>query len=479
MDPSKTILIKGGTVVLGQTVSPQDILITCEVITAVGDLSSLHADETFDADGLLVLPGAVDPHIHFNEQNKGHRGVHDYFTGSRAAAFGGTTSVIDFSDQIHDAPLTDILKVKEEQARGQALIDWSVHPIISNVTPDIIEEVPELIKAGLPTFKCFMTYRTLAGESAENMYSGKPGRFISDREFVELSRCLQEHGGMLMVHAEDSTIIDKNAIHMMSAGTTKAIHHALCRTPESESNAIRRIVDVIKQTGGRLYIIHLSSTAGLDVVSTARGAGYDVFAETTPHYLVFTNDVLARDDGFKWLGSPPIRDKATQDRLWQGIADGRISTVATDDCAFSLEAKSAGAENFDLCPEGMPGIEARLTILYSEGVAKGRISLPRLVELVSTAPACLFGMAPRKGSLYPGADADIVLFDPSTRWTMNKDTLHMASDYAAYDNIAVTGKVVKVFSRGELIIDGEECVAEKGRGEFIKCRLDTSIHASM
>ncbi len=478
MDTSKIKLIKGGTVVLGHAVSAQDVLITGEVITAVGHFPSLDVNEIIDAQGLLVLPGAVDPHIHFNEQNKGHQGVHDYFTGSRAAAFGGTTSVIDFSDQKHDEPLINVLKVKEEQAQGKALIDWNVHPILSNITPRVIEEVPELIQAGLPTFKCFMTYRTLAGDSAENMYSGKPGRFISDREFIELSRCLQDHGGMLMVHAEDSTIIDKNAWHMQKAGTTKAIHHALCRTPESESNAIRRIVNVIKQTNGRLYIVHLSSRAGLDVASAARSEGHDVFAETTPHYLIFTDDVLAREDGYKWLGSPPVRDKATQDVLWQAISDGRISTVATDDCAFSLESKSAGAENFELCPEGMPGIEPRLTLLYSEGVAKGRLSLPRMVELISTAPARLFGMAPQKGSLFPGADADIVLFDPAIRWTMNQHTLHMASDYAAYDNFEVTGKVAKVFSRGEMIIDGDECVAEKGRGKFISCKLDPSLHAS-
>ncbi|MGB2906248.1 MAG: dihydropyrimidinase [Candidatus Aminicenantaceae bacterium] len=479
MDTAITKLIRGGTVVLGHTVSQQDIFVTGEVITAVGNLSSLKADEIINASGLLVLPGAVDPHIHFNERNKGHLGVHDYFTGSRAAAFGGTTSVIDFSDQIHDEPLINILKVKEEQAMGKTLIDWSVHPIISNITPEVIEEVPELIEAGLPTFKCFMTYRTLEGDSAENMYSGRPGRFISDQEFIDLSRCLREQGGMLMVHAEDSTIIDKNAMNRLSAGTTRAIDHALCRTPESEANAIRRIIDITKQTGGRLYIVHLSSIAGLEAIGTARSAGYDVYAETTPHYLIFTNDVLSRQDGYKWLGSPPVRDRATQDRLWQGIADGSISTVATDDCAFTLQSKKAGAENFELCPEGMPGIEPRLTILYSEGVAKGRLSLPRLVELVSTAPASLFGMAPKKGSLYPGTDADIVLFDPRIEWTMNVDTLHMASDYAAYENIDVTGKVVKVFSRGELIIDGEECVAEGGRGKFIKCKLDTSIHASI
>ncbi|MCP4728209.1 MAG: dihydropyrimidinase [bacterium] len=474
-----TILIKGGTVVLGQAVSVNDVLIKGEKINAVGDLSGLKADVVYDASGLLVLPGAIDPHIHFNENNKGHTGVHDYYTGSRAAAFGGTTSVVDFSDQIHGEPLINVVRVKEEQAEGKALIDWNVHPIISQVTAEVLKEVPSLIEAGAPTFKCFMTYRSMSGESAVNMYSGQEGRFITDEEFTSLSQCLEESGGMLMVHAEDSTIIDKNAVDMIAKGKTKAKHHAMCRPPESETNALKRIFKIANRTGGRIFIVHLSSGEGVEVLGDARGKGLNVYAETTPHYLIFTDDILDREDGYKWLGSPPIRDKKTQDKLWKGIADGRISMVATDDCAFSLGAKSAGADNFELCPEGMPGIEPRLTILYSEGVARDRISLPRLVELTSTNPARLFGMYPKKGSLDPGRDADIVLFDPSIKWTMSSETLHMGSDYCPYDGVEVTGKVAKVFSRGELIIDGEECIAEKGRGRYIHCKLDRFFPASV
>ncbi|MFC1555272.1 dihydropyrimidinase [candidate division KSB1 bacterium] len=473
-----SILIKGGTAVLGQKVSSTDILIKGEKIHAVGNLSGCSADKVIDAEGLLVLPGAIDPHIHFNEHNKGHTGVHDYYTGSRAAAFGGTTSVVDFSDQIHGEPLINVIRVKEKQAEGKAMIDWNVHPIISQVTAEVIEEIPSLIEAGAPTFKCFMTYRSMSGESAVNMYSGEEGRFITDEEFTDLFRCLTDSGGMLMVHAEDSTIIDKNAVEMIKKGHTKAIHHAKCRPPESESKAIKRILKAAEKTGGRVYIVHLSSAEGLDVIGEARGEGLDIFAETTPHYLIFTEEKLKRDDGYKWLGSPPIRDKETQDKLWSGIKDGCISVVATDDCAFSLESKKAGADNFEKCPEGIPGIEPRLTVLYSEGVAGGRISLPRLVELTSTNPARLFGMYPQKGSLNPGSDADIVLFDPSAEWTMSKETLHMASDYCAYDGVDVKGKVVKVFSRGELIIDGEKCLAEKGRGKYIHCRLDRLVPES-
>ena len=469
----RTLLISGGTVVSSNAVSQQDVLIQNETISTVGDLAGVAADEHVDATGLLVLPGAIDPHIHFNERNKGQKGVHDFLTGGRAAAFGGTTTVIDFADQIHGQPLLSVLDQKRDQANGMAIIDWNVHPIINHVTPEVLEEIPAVVAAGLPSIKCFMTFRSLTGESAVNLYSGKPGRIISDDDFVQLSSRLEAVGGMLMVHAEDSTIIDKIAQEKLASGETKAIDHARCRPPESEGNAVRRIVEVARQTGGRVYVVHLSSIDGLDQIIEARTNGLKVYAETCPHFLIFTDEKLKRDDGYKWLGSPPLRDEATQSALWDGLIDGTISTLATDDCAFSLESKVAGAENFDLCPEGMPGIEPRLTILYSEGVAKGRISLPKLVELTSTAPAELFGLAPKKGSLAPGSDADIVLFDPSTRWTMSQETLHMASDYTAYEGVEVTGKVAKVYSRGDLIIDGEQCLAKPGRGEFVACTIDS------
>ena len=456
----------------GQSVSERDLFISGEKIEAVGDVAAGLADEVMDATGLLVLPGAIDPHVHFNETNKGQNGVHDYFTGGRAAAFGGTTTIVDFADQIHGRPLLTVLDVKKEQARGQAVIDWNVHPIINQVTAEVLEEIPEVVAAGLPTIKCFMTFRSLTGESAVNMYSGKPGRIISDEDYLGLTTRLREAGGMLMVHAEDSTIIDKIALDKLAKGETSAIDHARCRPAEAEASAVRRIVGVARETGGRVYIVHLSSIDGLGEVTSARAEGLPVWAETCPHFLIFTDEKLKRDDGYKWVGSPPLRDEATQAALWEALGDGRISVAATDDCAFSLASKVAGAENFDLCPEGMPGIEPRLTVLYSEGVAKGRITLPQLVDLTSTTPARLFGLAPGKGCLMPGADADIVLFDPSVRWTMSQDSLHMASDYTSYEGVEVTGKVAKVFSRGDLIVDGEQFLATPGRGRFVPCTLE-------
>jgi dihydropyrimidinase len=229
---------------------------------------------------------------------------------------------------------------------------------------------------------------------------------------------------------------------------------------------------MVRETGGKLFVVHMTSGKGVELIETARKEGLDIFAETCTHYLVFTEKMLERDDGIKWICSPPIRDRQNQESLWKGLRQGVISMVTSDDAAYSWEAKLLGKDRFDLCPNGIPGIEPRLNLLYSEGVEKKRLTLTEFVELVSTAPARFFGLAPQKGNLEPGADADIVLFDPREEWTMNRQSLHMAADWSAYEGIRVKGRIKNVFSRGELIIDGKRCLAEKGRGRFLHRKLN-------
>jgi dihydropyrimidinase len=454
-----SVLIRGGRMVVGQASIRQDILIQGEVVKALGDLSHLEADRVIDADGLLVLPGGIDTHVHFNDIFMGTVSVHDYLTGTRAAAFGGTTSVIDFSNQVPGGSLAKTLQDKREEAEGKALVDWGVHPAITRPDEETLAEIPAVVAAGAPTMKCYMTYR-------------EDGLLVEDSDLVRIVRPLTEAGGMLMLHAEDNEAIEVNVPKLIEEGKTSAIYHARSKPPEVETEAIRRIIDMARETGGRFFIVHLASPGGLELLTQAMEEGLDIRPETCAHYLVFSDSLLEREDGIKWICSPPLRDEAAIEDLWQGVADGRIKMVTSDDAAFSWDAKLFGKDRFDRCPNGIPGIETRYSILYSEGVAKGRISLPRFVEVVASEPARLFGLAPKKGRLEPGADADIVLLDPEARWVMGQETLHMATDWSAYEGIEITGKIQKVFSRGELLIDGEQCLGAPGRGKYLHRRLD-------
>ena len=463
--PALTTLIRGGTVVVGDTVARRDLLIRGETIAALGNLEgeggelAVESDRIVDAAGLLVLPGGVDTHVHFNDVFMGTVSVHDYLAGTRAAAYGGTTSVIDFSNQVPGGSLARTLEDTREEARGKALVDWGVHPVITRADEATLAEIPEVVRAGAPTIKCYMTYRS-------------DGLLMEDPDLARIARRLTEAGGMLMLHAEDNDAIEANVPRLIGEGKTAPIFHARSKPPEVEAEAIRRIVGMARETGGRFFIVHLASPGGLELVTGAMAEGLDIRAETCTHYLVFTEAMLERQDGIKWICSPPLRDEGVREALWKGVSDGRIRMVTSDDAAYSWEAKRYGKDRFDLCPHWIPGIEPRFQILYSEGVAKGRISLARFAEVVSSEPARLFGLYPKKGTLERGADADVVLLDPEVRWVMGQDTLHMATDWSAYEGIEVKGRIVKVFSRGELLVDGEQLLGTPGRGRYLHRRLD-------
>ena len=297
------------------------------------------------------------------------------------------------------------------------------------------------------------------------------GLLIEEPDLRRILVGLRDAGGMLLVHAEDNDLAESGIARCLENGLTSAIYHTESKPQAVENKAIERAIQMVREVGGKLFIVHLSSAEGLKMIGAARGEGLDVIAETCTHYIVFTNEMLYQDDGLKWICSPPLRDQETQDQLWRGLRDGRLVQVTSDDAAYSWEATQLGKERFDLCPNGMPGVEPRFNLLYSEGVAQDRISLSRFVELVATNPARNFGLFPKKGTLLPGSDADIVLFDPTTRWTMGQTTSHSSNDWHAYEGIEITGKIQQVFSRGELIIDGENCLADMGRGRYLHRRL--------
>jgi dihydropyrimidinase len=454
----KTTLIRGGTVVVGQSVSQQDLLIKGEKIAMIGDLPYLRPDETVDAGDLLVLPGGVDTHVHFNDVFMNTISVHDYYTGTLSAAHGGTTTVLDFSNQAPGATLMSAIHAKRGEAEGKALVDWGVHPVITQPTEATLAEITEVVAEGAPTIKCYMTYR-------------EEGLLVEEPDLRRILARLRDTGGMLLVHAEDDNLAVSGVARLIENGLTSTTYHTESKPQVVENKAIERAIQMVREVGGRLFVVHMSAAEGIKMVGTARGEGLDVLAETCTHYLVLTEDMLHREDGLKWVCSPPLRDQATQDQLWRGLRDGRLVQVTSDDAAYSWEATQYGKDRFDLCPNGMPGVEPRFNLLYSHGVAQGRISLPRFVELVATNPARIFGMFPKKGSLLPGADADIVLFDPSANWTMEQINSHSNNDWHAYEGFEVTGKIRQVFSRGELIINGEDCLAERGRGRYLHRRL--------
>jgi len=458
----KTTLIKNGKIVLGQSVTQTDLLVRGEKIAAVSDLSDVAADEIVDAIGLLVLPGGVDTHVHFNDVFMNTISVHDYYTGTLAAAFGGTTSIIDFSNQEPGATLMSTIENKHKEADKMALIDWGVHPVITQPTAATLAEIPDVVAAGSPTIKCYMTYR-------------QEGLMIEPPDLRHILAGLRDAGGMLLVHAEDNDLIEASIPRFLEEGLTSAIYHAESKPPPIENKAIADCIQMVRDVGGRLFIVHLTTSEGVAMVGAARGEGLEVLAETCTHYLVFTKEMLRREDGIKWICSPPLRDQKAQDDIWQGVKDGRLLQVTSDDAAYSWEATQYGKDRFDLCPNGMGGIEPRFNLLYSEGVAKGRISLPRFVELVATNPARNFGLHPQKGTLLPGADADIVLFDPTATWTMGQANSHSCNDWHAYEGVEITGKIRQVYSRGELIIDGDQCLAQKGRGRYLHRCLETAV----
>jgi len=330
--------------------------------------------------------------------------------------------------------------------------------VITQPDEATLAEIPLVVAAGAPTIKCYMIYRD-------------EGLLIEEPDLRRILAGLRDAGGMLLVHAEDNDMAESGIRSHLEKGLTTPVYHTSSKPLAVENRAIARVIQVLRETGGRLFIVHLSSAEGLRMVAAARGEGLDILAETCTHYLVLTDEMLARQDGLKWTCSPPLRDRANQGELWKGIQDGRLVQVTSDDAAYTWEATLLGKDRFDLCPNGMPGVEPRFSLLYSQGVANGRISLPRFVELVSTNPARLFGMWPQKGSLLPGADADVVLFDPTVEWVMGQANSHSNNDWHAYEGVPVTGKVMKVFSRGELIIDGEDCPAQPGRGRYIHRQL--------
>lgn len=462
---ARSILVQGGTVVSEEGAAALDLAIQGGKVLGQalpGSYAKGEFENVLDASGLLVLPGLVDPHVHLDAPFMGSRTVHDFSTGTASAAHGGVTTVISFTTQPKGGSLMENLAAQEERADGAAHIDWSLHGILLDAGEQTLAEIPRLVEAGIPTYKCFTTYR-------------HADRMMDDDGMLIVLRHTSASGGMLMVHCENDAIIEYRLRKELELGHFDPIYHARSRPPSAEHVAARRVIDLMKEERAPVYIVHASTAETLALVRQAQDQGQPVHCETCTHYLALTESSLTGDNGQLYICSPPLRTPDHLEALWQGARGGPIEVVSSDDAGLPTEDRVRLSEGrFDRVPNGMPGIEPRLSILFSEGVAQGRISLSRLVALTSTNPARLFGLFPAKGHLAPGADADIVLFDPSVEWVMSADSLHMNTDFCPFEGRRVRGKVRSVLSRGEFVVRDGQLVGLPTHGRRVMRHLDSA-----
>jgi len=455
-------LITGGTVVNADGSALADVLVDGETVAVVGqDLAGALAsdegvDRTIDATDKLVIPGAIDVHTHMELPFGGTFAKDTFETGTRAAAFGGTTSIIDFAVQSRGASLREGLDAWHAKAEGNACIDYGFHMIMSDVNDQTLEEMDQLVDEGVTDFKLFTAY---------------PGVFYSDDG--QIFRAMQQsgkNGALIMMHAENGLAIDVVAAQAVDAGNTDPYYHGVVRYPIFEGEATNRVIRLAEAADVPVYIVHLSARDALDEVRAARDRGAMAFAETCPQYLFLSLDDMGNGfEGAKFVCSPPLRPADHQDDLWQGLVRDDLQVVATDHCPFDFhDQKQLGQGDFRKIPNGLPGVEDRVDLLHDGGVVGGRISRERWVEVLSTAPARMFGLAGRKGVVAAGADADLVIYDPNRRHTISAASHHMNVDYSCYEGREVQGGTDVVLSRGKVIVDGDEWLGAAGDGRFLK-----------
>jgi dihydropyrimidinase len=452
-------LITGGTIVTAEGSQLADVLVDGETIALIGnDLAATgaSADTTIDAGGKYVIPGAIDAHTHMELPFGGTFAKDTFETGTRAAAFGGTTTIVDFAVQSKGKSLREGLDAWHAKAEGHAVVDYGFHMIMSDVTDDSLKEMDQLVAEGIPDFKLFTAY---------------PGVFYSDDGAI--LRAMQQtanNGGLIMMHAENGMAIDVIAAENVDAGHTEPLYHGISRYPILEGEATNRVIRLAEAAGVPVYIVHLSARDALNEVRAARDRGAMTFAETCPQYLFLSLDDMGGGfEGAKFVCSPPLRTKDHQAELWTGLVKDDLQVVSTDHCPFDFHGqKELGRDDFRKIPNGLPGVEDRVDLLHDGGVAGGRLTRERWVEVISTAPARLFGLYPRKGTIAVGSDADIVVYDPNRRHTISATTHHMDVDYSCYEGRSVQGGSDVVLSRGEVIVQDGEWRGSKGRGRFLK-----------
>ncbi|MFL6282351.1 MAG: dihydropyrimidinase [Pyrinomonadaceae bacterium] len=449
-------LIRNGRVVTAVDDYRADILIEGETVSIIGARLDMEADRVIDAAGKLVIPGGIDPHTHMELPFGGTQASDDFRTGTVAAAHGGTTTIIDFAVQYKGQALSEGLDTWHAKAEGKAAIDYGFHLIVTDLED---ERVPELYRAmdeGVTSFKLFMAY---------------PGVFLADDATIfRAMSAAGSRGGLICMHAENGIVINEIIKRALAEGRTAPKYHALTRPTIAEAEGVHRAIAISEMAESPVYIVHLSCADSLNQVREARDRGLPAFAETCPQYLFLSiEDYGEGFEGAKYVMTPPLREKWNQDELWKGLRTDDLQVISTDHCPFCMkEQKELGRDDFSKIPNGAPGVEHRMSLIYDGGVVRNRVSLNRFVELTSTAAAKMFGLFPRKGTIAVGSDADIVIFDPERVETISASTHHMNVDYSAYEGRKVQGTVETVLSRGRVVVESGEFKGKAGDGQFLK-----------
>src|SRR5256884_824900 len=452
-----SILIRGARVITAADDYVADIYVEDERIPLIGESLDQPADKVIDASGKYVLPGGVDPHTHLDMPFGGTVTIDDVESGQTSAAFGGTTTHVDFIIQPEGSSFADALEEWRGKANGKQVIDMGYHMAVTDLKEGgTLEELASLPDQGITSYKLFMAY--------------KGALMVDDETLFKTMQVAADTGALVMVHAENGDAIDVLVKEALAAGHTEPKYHALTRPPETEGEATNRAIQLARVAGPPLYVVHVSCRESVDPIARARDAGWDVWGETCTQYFFIDYSFLERPnfEGAKYVYTPPPRDKANQDVLWNAVRTDELSAISTDHCAFLWDGqKTLGKDDFSKIPNGGPGLENRLQMIHEFGVRSGRISPNRMVELLCTNPAKLFGLYPRKGTIAVGSDADIVVFDPEKKVTITAANQHSKVDYNLYEGTRVTGSPETVLLRGQVLVDNDELVAEPGTGQFV------------
>jgi dihydropyrimidinase len=453
-----SVLIKGGRIVTAADDYVADVYVEDETVTLIGESLDQPADKVIDATGKYVLPGGVDPHTHLDMPFGGTVTIDDVESGQISAAFGGTTCHVDFIIQPQGMSFSAAFDEWKAKANGKQVIDMGYHMAVTDLKEGgTLEELASLPDEGITSYKLFMAY--------------KGALMVDDETLFKVMQVAAETGALVMVHAENGDAIDVLVKEALAEGKTEPKYHALTRPPETEGEATNRAIQLARVAGCKLYVVHVSCRESVEPIELAREKGWDVWGETCTQYFFIDESYLERPDfeGAKYVYTPPPRARENQEVLWRAVERDVLSVISTDHCAFLWDGqKTLGKDDFSKIPNGAPGLENRLQMIHEHGVRAGRISLNRMVELLSTNPARFFGLYPRKGTIAVGSDADIVVFDPERKVTISAATHHSKSDYNLFEGTEVTGAPAVVLLRGRVLVEGEELVAQAGLGEFIR-----------